>query len=151
MAALVAALAWACSGCANAGGEAAWIDQTELVGEWSNPGGASLHLGADRVVSGRSLHSAMLGGTRCPDAMEGHWSFYSPVEGHITYVDAAFTSGDHVNLAVKGEARPCGLSALIRRNGQGINLCLVEDPDSDCSAEELLHRVPSTSPVRTPN
>lgn len=141
--ALVAALAWACVACADAGGDAARIDQSELAGEWSSPGGALLRLRADRSMTGESLNSAMLGGTSCPDAATGHWSFFSaPDEEGSSFADDALTSGDTVSLRIVSPKNSCLLSALVRRDERGLNICLVEDPDSDCSAEELLRLEP---------
>ncbi|MGW0785496.1 hypothetical protein [Streptomyces sp. NPDC002913] len=142
-AALVIALAWACVACADAGGEAARVDRTALVGDWTNHGGARLHLGADRSVTGQNLHHALGGTTPCPDATTGHWRFFSSRdEKGSAFADDAFTSGDHVTLGIEGTNEPCLLSALVRRDKQGLNLCLVEDPDSGCSAGELLRLEP---------
>ncbi|MFD7561223.1 hypothetical protein ACFV9E_42930, partial [Streptomyces sp. NPDC059835] len=54
------------------------------------------------------------------------------------FADDAFNSGDTVSLRIDDPKDSCLLSARVRRDGQGINLCLVEDLDSGCSAEELL-------------
>lgn len=141
--ALVVALAWACVACADAGGDAARIDQSALVGEWSSLGGGLLHLRADHGMTGESLNSAMLGGTSCPDAATGHWSFFSsPNDAGSSFADDALTSGDTVSLRIDSPKDSCLLSALVRRDERGFNLCLVEDPDSDCSAEELLRLEP---------
>ncbi|MEU1436378.1 hypothetical protein ABZ438_20135 [Streptomyces sp. NPDC005786] len=139
--------------CADAGGEAARVDQTALVGDWTNHGGARLHLGADRGVKGQDLHHALLGGTtQCPDATTGHWQFFSsPNENGSSFADDALTSGDHVALGIEGTNEPCLLSALVRRDVQGLNLCLVEDPDSGCSAGELLRLEPGAPAGRALN
>ncbi|MFE2093532.1 hypothetical protein [Streptomyces sp. NPDC059460] len=103
-------------------------------------------------MTGESLNSAMLGGTQCPDTAAGHWSFFgSPDATGTSFADEDFTSGDHIALTIDDPRTPCLLSALIQRDGQGLNLCLVEDPDSDCSAKELLRREPATPPGRVRN
>jgi hypothetical protein len=90
-------------------------------------------------MTGESLNSAMLGGTSCPDAVTGHWSFFSaPDEAGSSFADDALTSGDTVSLSIGSPKDSCLLSALVRRDEHGLSLCLVADPDSDCSAEELL-------------
>ncbi|MEU1116677.1 MULTISPECIES: hypothetical protein [unclassified Streptomyces] len=138
------ALAWACVACAQAGGESTRVDQSAVAGEWSNAGGARLHLGADRAMTWSHLKSAMLGGTSCPETAAGHWQFFSPPNAHgSSFTDEALTRGDEISLDVDGSDSPCLLSALVRRDGKGLDLCLVEDPDSDCSDEELLRREPT--------
>ena len=152
LSALAAVLACVCAGCAGAGGEAARIDQSALAGVWGNPAGARLHLGADRSMTGESLNSAMLGGTQCPDTAAGHWLFFStPDDTGSSFADDKFTSGDYIALPIDDPKASCLLSALIRRDEQGLNLCLVEDPDSDCSVKELLRREPATPPGRARN
>jgi len=146
-AALAAMFAWACAGCANAGGEAARVGEAALAGTWSNAAGAHLRLEADREMAGEGLKRALLGGTDCPDAIAGHWSFFSaPDDDGMSFVDDQFTSGDHIALTFGDPEVSCPLSALIRRDAQGLNLCLVEDPDSDCSTEELLRPEPTRPP-----
>ncbi|MET7365711.1 hypothetical protein ABZS61_07750 [Streptomyces sp. NPDC005566] len=77
----------------------------------------------------------------------GHWSFFSsPDDTGTSFADDDFTSGDHMALTIGDQKTPCLLRAQIRHDGQGLNLCLVEDPDSDCSAEELL-RPESATPT----
>lgn len=140
---LVVALAWACVACAQAGGDAARVDESALVGEWRNAAGAGLHLGSDRRMNWTHLNRAILGGTSCPDTAAGHWEFFGPPDAHgSSFADDALTRGDHVALAIDGSDSFCDVSAMVRRDGKGLDLCLVEDPDSDCSAEELLRREP---------
>lgn len=92
-------------------------------------------------MTGESLNSAMLGGTQCPDTAAGHWLFFStPDDTGSSFADDKFTSGDYIALPIDDPKASCLLSALIRRDEHGLNLCLVEDPDSDCSAKELLRR-----------
>ncbi|MEU1229395.1 hypothetical protein [Streptomyces sp. NPDC005828] len=92
-------------------------------------------------MTGERLNSAMLGGTLCPDAATGRWSFFSsPDDAGSSFADDALTSGDTVSLSIDSPEDSCLLSALVRRDEQGLNLCLVEDPDSDCSADELLRQ-----------
>ncbi|MGW0117877.1 hypothetical protein [Streptomyces sp. NPDC003327] len=147
---LVAALAWVCVACADAGGDAAHVDRSTLAGEWSSPGGARLHLGADLSMTGERLHSAMLGGTSCPDAATGHWSFYSPPdETGTAFADDGFTSGDTLSLRIDDPSVSCLLSVRVRRDEHGLNLCLLEDLDSGCSAEELLRSEPTLPAGRT--
>ncbi|WP_234314214.1 hypothetical protein [Streptomyces sp. NRRL S-575] len=114
------------------------------MGDWTNREGARLHLSADRGMTGQGLHHALLGNTtRCPDAATGRWRFFSSPDEHgSSFADDALTGGDDVYLDLEGTNDPCFLIALVRRDEQGLNLCLVEDPDSDCSAEELLRLEP---------
>ncbi|MGW0902963.1 hypothetical protein [Streptomyces sp. NPDC002853] len=94
-------------------------------------------------MTGESLNSAMLGGTSCPDAATGNWSFFSaPDEAGSSFEDKALTSGDSVSLTIESPKDSCLLSAQVMRDEQGLNLCLVEDPDFGCTAEELLRREP---------
>ncbi|MFF8603814.1 hypothetical protein ACF065_31330 [Streptomyces sp. NPDC015232] len=143
---MTAIFAWACAGCANAGGEAAHVGEAALAGTWSNAAGAHLRLEADRRMAGEGLKRALLGGTDCPDAIAGHWSFFSaPNDDGMSFAGDQFTSGDQISLTFGNPEVSCLLSALIRRDAQGLSLCLVEDPDSDCSAEELLRAEPTKS------
>ncbi|MFE1369741.1 hypothetical protein ACFW84_36650 [Streptomyces anulatus] len=64
--------------------------------------------------------------------------------------DDALTSGTTVALSIDNAEDTCLLSAEVRRDEQGVNLCLVVDPDSSCSlAKELLRRKPATPPEQT--
>ncbi|CAM5520958.1 hypothetical protein SAVIM338S_03937 [Streptomyces avidinii] len=95
-------------------------------------------------MTGESLTSAMLGGTSCPAAATGRWSFFSPPdEAGSSFADDALTSGDTVSLRIEDPKDSCLLSALVRRDERGLSLCLAEDPDSDCSPEELLRLEPA--------
>lgn len=90
-------------------------------------------------MTGVGLHKAMQGGTPCPDTASGHWYFFSsPDDTGLSIADGALTKGDTVSLDIDDPTATCLLSAQIRHDGQGLNLCLVEDPDSSCSAKELL-------------
>ncbi|MEV7416068.1 hypothetical protein [Streptomyces sp. NPDC089919] len=90
-------------------------------------------------MTGERLNSAMLGGTSCPDAATGRWSFFSsPDAAGSMFADDGLTSGDTVSLSIDPPEGFCLMSALVQRDEQGFNLCLVEDLDSGCSAEELL-------------
>lgn len=141
--ALAAVLAWACVACAGTGGGAVQIEQSALVGSWTNEAGARLDLEADRRMTGKELHSAMLGGTTCPDTTAGRWSFFSPPnDAGTSFADGTLTSGDNIALSIDDQQDSCLLSAQVRQDEQGFNLCLVQDPDSGCSAEELLRPNP---------
>ncbi|MEU6765747.1 hypothetical protein ABZ916_24915 [Streptomyces sp. NPDC046853] len=95
-------------------------------------------------MSGEKLHKALLGGTECPDTAAGHWSFFSTPDAKGTsFADDDITRGDTIALDIDAHD-PCLLLALIRRDEQGLNLCLTEDIDSDCSAAELLRPRPAT-------
>ncbi|MFJ7150614.1 hypothetical protein ACIQVT_20815 [Streptomyces sp. NPDC100445] len=136
---LAVVLAGTCVACADAGGAAASMREAEAVGTWSNAAGARLTLGSDRRMAGTGLHSALLGGTSCPDAVTGHWAFFGPLDAtNSSYADDSFASGDTLALDVRSPQDACLLSAQVRRDGRGLDLCLVEDPDSGCSAGELL-------------
>ncbi|WP_418955253.1 hypothetical protein [Streptomyces tritici] len=140
--ALAAFAAWACTGYAGAGGEAARVDGSALMGTWTNAAGARLDLKPEWRMQGEGLHDALAEGTSCPETVAGRWTFFSaPDHAGSSLADGRTTSGDHVALMVDELDTPCALSAMVRRDGQGLNLCLVEDPDSDCSAEELLRPV----------
>ncbi|MCZ0983479.1 hypothetical protein O1L60_42445 [Streptomyces diastatochromogenes] len=54
------------------------------------------------------------------------------------FADDRFTSGDTVSMRIDDPKDPCLLSVQVRRDERGLDLCLAEDPDSGCSAEELL-------------
>lgn len=136
---LAVALAWSCAACAASGGDAARIDQSALIGTWSNPGGALLRFKTDHRVTGEGLNQALLGGSSCPDAATGHWSFFSaPNDAGTSVADDTLTRGDTIALSIRSAQGSCQLSALVHRDEPGLNLCLVQDPDSDCSADELL-------------
>ncbi|MFE5795966.1 hypothetical protein ACFQ8C_25790 [Streptomyces sp. NPDC056503] len=120
------------------------MDEAALTGTWGNAAGAHLRLEAHREMAGEGLTRALLGGTQCPDAIAGRWSFFStPDDDGMSFVDDRFTSGDRIALTFGDPETSCLLSALIRRDAQGLSLCLVEDPDADCSAEELLRAEPA--------
>ncbi|MFE7333036.1 hypothetical protein ACFU8W_51335 [Streptomyces sp. NPDC057565] len=96
-------------------------------------------------MTGERLNSAMLGGTSCPDAATGHWSFFSsPDKAGSMFADDRFTSGDTISVRIDDPKDSCLLSVQVRRDEHGLNLCLVEDLDSGCSAEELLRLEPVT-------
>ncbi|MFE9559362.1 hypothetical protein ACFYMW_39550 [Streptomyces sp. NPDC006692] len=96
-------------------------------------------------MAGEHLNSAMLGGTSCPDTATGHWSFFSsPDKAGSMFADDRFTSGDTISVRIDDPKDSCLLSVQVRRDKHGLNLCLAEDLDSDCSAEELLRLEPVT-------
>lgn len=102
-------------------------------------------------MTGENLNSAIFGTTSCPDAATGHWRFFSSPNGAgSSFADDALTSGDTVSLRIDYPKDSCLLSAMVRRDERGLNLCLVADPDSDCSAEELLRleSVPTERPAK---
>ncbi|MFD9475272.1 hypothetical protein [Streptomyces nojiriensis] len=108
------------------------------MGTWTSETGARLTLEADRRVTGTDLHKAMLGGTSCSDSVSGKWVFFSvPSKSGYSGADDSLTSGQHIAIS-RGGIEDCLVSALVRRDERGFNLCLVEDPDSSCSARELL-------------
>ncbi|MGW2563842.1 hypothetical protein ACWCXB_32375 [Streptomyces sp. NPDC001514] len=136
---LAAVLIGACAACTDSGGEAPSIEGAALVGSWTNEAGARLTLDTDRQMTGTKLHEAILGGTSCPDSIAGQWAFFSPPDDRGTsHADHAFTRGDAVALRFDDQEKTCLLSAQVHRDEQGFNLCLMEDPDSECSAQELL-------------
>ncbi|MFJ4862165.1 hypothetical protein [Streptomyces sp. NPDC088748] len=133
-------LAWASVACA-AGGDEASMDRTALVGTWTSETGARLTLGADRRVTGTDLRKALLGGSTCTDSASGEWSFYTaPDKAGSTHVDDSLTSGQQIAIGGDGMIGNCLLSAVVRKDERGFNLCLVVDPDSACSGKELLRR-----------
>ncbi|MEU3861072.1 hypothetical protein AB0F03_27510 [Streptomyces sp. NPDC028722] len=143
---LAAVLVGACAACVNAGGGVASMREPEAVGGWTNAAGARLTLAADRRMAGTALHNALLGGTSCPDAVTGHWAFFGPVDDTGTsYADASFASGDTIALEITSPAGACLLSAQVRRDERGFDLCLTEDLDSGCSARELLRPAPQST------
>ncbi|MFF9089131.1 hypothetical protein ACF1BE_22440 [Streptomyces sp. NPDC014991] len=140
---LAAVLVGACAACADAGGRTASMRESEALGGWTNAAGARLTLGADRRMAGTALHNAMLGGTSCPDAVTGHWAFFGPLgDANTVYADDSFTSGDIIDLDIRSSEGACLMSAQVHRDARGFSLCLVEDPDSGCSARELLRPAP---------
>ncbi|MFI1176740.1 hypothetical protein [Streptomyces melanogenes] len=103
-------------------------------------------------MTGERLKSAMLGGTSCPSAATGHWSFFSsPDKAGFMFADDRFTSGDAISVRIDDPKDSCLLSVQVRRDEHGLSLCLVEDFDSGCSAEELLRLEPVTPTGRAAN
>jgi hypothetical protein len=45
-----------------------------------------------------------------------------------------------LNPSDKEAIAACGIQAGIRKDSDGVNLCLVVDPDQTCSDDELLRR-----------
>lgn len=175
--ALAAVLAWAGTGCggssggtgvpAGAGAGAASVgtangvpastrdaqaDASDLVGTWTNAGGARLSLRADRSLSAQGVRGSVRGGTSCTDTLTGRWAFYGPSDAKgQARPDARLTRGGRVDLADRApDPASCTLSALVRRDGQALALCLVEDPDTPCSDEELLRPERSAGATATP-
>ncbi|WP_228978524.1 hypothetical protein [Streptomyces sp. DH12] len=142
-AALAALLAWSSVAC-TAGGDTASIDQATLAGPWTNEAGARLVFEADRRATGTDLGSALPGTLSCPDSLSGTWSFFSaPTDTGFSAADASLTSGDTIGISITSVEDHCSLSAVVRRDAHGYNLCLVADPDSDCSTnKELLRPAP---------
>ena len=138
-------LAWPLTACGTAGGDVAKVDQVDVVGVWSNPGGATLYLSSDRGLSGTRLGKALLGGTMCPNDVKGRWSFHRPDGGDSSIADDVWTNGDTIDLDVGESVQHCLPAAEVRRDGDGLSLCLYEDPDSDCSEKELLRPQPKPS------
>ncbi|MFF8387092.1 hypothetical protein ACF053_26070 [Streptomyces kanasensis] len=148
-AALAALLAWSSVAC-TAGGDTASIDQARLVGPWTNEAGARLVFEADRRATGTELGSALPGSFSCPDSLSGTWSFYSaPTDEGFSAADASLTSGDTVNISTTSMEDHCSLSAVVRRDEHGYNLCLVVDPDSDCSFNDELLRPAGPEPEQS--
>ncbi|MGW6055454.1 hypothetical protein [Streptomyces sp. NPDC055189] len=98
-------------------------------------------------MSGEKLDSTLEEGTDCPDTAAGHWSFFTtPDDNGSSFADEDLTSGYDISLDVDDAPEFCFLSAMIRRDEQGLNLCLTDTPDYVCSAEDLLRPQPAAPP-----
>ncbi|MFD3474729.1 hypothetical protein [Streptomyces sp. NPDC058695] len=147
MAVLLGCLVLACASCADAGGEAAVIQQADLVGDWTNSAGAHVHMAGDHTVTASGVDHAVPDYT-CPTTVKAaRWQFFTRVDssGFATASDSV-TEGDSLVVTVDAgdpDSQWCDLQAAVRRDYRGFNLCLVLDMDQGCTAGELLRRVPA--------
>ncbi|MFI2302879.1 hypothetical protein ACH5AL_29165 [Actinacidiphila glaucinigra] len=141
----VAALFWVgIAGCAGAGGPSSRIEQGELVGVWSNSAGARLEFGLDHGFSATGLNHALPYDGCAATVTAGRWQFYVPVGTSSSDFDASesATAGKSLSLKMsdKFDTFECDLEADIQQDSSGLNLCLVQDPDQTCTAEELVRK-----------
>lgn len=147
MVAVLGCLVLACTSCAGAGGEAAVIQQAELVGDWSNGTGARVHVSADHNFSANGISHAVPD-YKCPMEMAGTWQFWAQDVPPTSFVasDSA-TEGESFVVSVNADSSAswCDIQGQVQRDDQGFNICLVLDLDQSCTADELL-RKDSTRP-----
>lgn len=147
--AVLGCLVLACTSCAGAGGEATVIQQVDLVGDWGNAAGARVHVAADHSLTASGINHAVPD-FRCSTRMTaGRWRFYVQDGSPQTFTasDSA-TEGESFTVAAdiaSSTGELCDLEAQVHRDDQGFNICLVMDPDQNCTAEELLRKA-STRP-----
>lgn len=149
LATVLGCLILACTSCVAAGGEAALIQQVELVGDWSTADGARVHMSADHKFSASEISHAVPG-YECPTELAGTWQFWVQDGPPTSYVasDSA-TEGESFLVSVDADSSTswCDLQGQVQRDDQGFSICLVLDLDQSCTSDELL-RKDSTRPGR---
>ena len=148
VAVVLGCLVLACTSCAGAGGEAAVIQQGDLVGDWGNAAGARVHVSADHSLTASGINHAVPD-YKCSTSMTaGSWQFW--VQGgspqSFTASDSATEGESFTVSANNGDPTSwCDLEAQVQHDDQGFNICLVLDADQTCTTEELLRKA-STQP-----
>ncbi|MFJ9773446.1 hypothetical protein ACIRVF_19750 [Kitasatospora sp. NPDC101157] len=146
----MASLILGCAACAGgAGGGRTVIEQADLVGDWGNKAGARLHIAADHSATVSGLEHAVPD-TSCSTAEPAaQWVFWAPMDAHSSVADATATKGDSFDLELAPGARTsertCSATAVVQRDGEGYDLCLVQYADQSCTDGELLRKL-TTSP-----
>ncbi|MER5738504.1 MULTISPECIES: hypothetical protein [unclassified Streptomyces] len=141
-AAVLGCLVLACTACAGAGGEAAAIQQAELVGDWGNADGARVHVSADHDFSASGINHAVPD-YECSTTMTGTWRFWvqdgSPSD--FTASDPA-TEGESFLVSRPAESATdrCSFQGRVQRDDEGFSICLVLDLDQSCTTDELLRK-----------
>ncbi|MFJ3789477.1 hypothetical protein [Kitasatospora sp. NPDC090091] len=130
------------SGC-SAGGSSFEATQDDILGTWTNQKGAHLVIEAggtfrsDRITKAVSLQDG------CAQALAaGKWLLLND-QTHVARTSDPKGSGISLMPSGKGEQLACGISASIKKDDGGMNLCLVEDPDQTCGDEQLLRKSPT--------
>ncbi|MGW6949143.1 hypothetical protein [Streptomyces xanthophaeus] len=123
------------------------IQQSELVGDWSNTTGARVHVSADHNFSANGISHAVPD-YKCRTEMAGTWKFWVQAGSPTTFAasDSA-TEGKSFVVSVNADSSAswCDLQGQVQRDDQGFNICLVLDLDQSCTEDELL-RKSSTRP-----
>ncbi|MCG6499641.1 hypothetical protein [Kitasatospora sp. A2-31] len=127
------------SGC-SAGGSSFEASQDDILGTWTNQKGAHLVIESggtfrsERIIKVVSLRDG------CAQALTvGKWLLM----GDQTHVaSSSDPKGSTISLMPSGdrELLACSIEASVKKDGDGINLCLVKDPDQTCGDEELLRK-----------
>ncbi|MFD0346445.1 hypothetical protein ACFQ0M_10800 [Kitasatospora aburaviensis] len=129
------------SGC-SAGGSSFEASQDDILGTWTNQKGAHLVIESggtfrtEKITKAVSLHGG------CDQALTtGKWLLL----GDQTRVATTSAPGSAISLMPSGnggsdEQRGCSISASVQKDDDGMNLCLVEDPDQTCGDEQLLRK-----------
>ncbi len=105
-----------------------------MVGDWGSGSGARLHVAADHSATVSGLDPATLP-SGCPTvATDAAWK----LERSKT------ARKDTFSLQLSPQASTsCYVDATVKRDDDGLNLCLVTDPDQSCVEEkELLRKLP---------
>ncbi|MEU1287906.1 hypothetical protein [Kitasatospora sp. NPDC005856] len=144
-AAVVGALVLACTDWAGAGGDAAVIRQAELVGDWSNAAGATMHVSDDHGLTASGIRHAVPDYTCTPTLTAGTWQFWVRNGSPNSYTaSASATEGTSFTIsATHNGGTRCDLEAQVQRDGHGFDICLVLDPDQTCTEKELLRKDPA--------
>ncbi|MFG2919732.1 hypothetical protein ACGF0D_43560 [Kitasatospora sp. NPDC048298] len=106
------------------------IKQAELVGDWSNAAGATMHVSDDHSLTASGIDHAVPDYKCSTSVTAGQWQFWvqdgSP---HSFTASASATEGESFDVAANtGETR-CDLDAQVQHDDRGFNICLVLDPD----------------------
>ncbi|GAA1249027.1 hypothetical protein GCM10009646_40970 [Streptomyces aureus] len=137
-----------CTSCAGAGGEAAVIQQGDLVGDWGNAAGATVHMSADHSLTASGINHAVPD-YKCSTSMAaGSWQFWVQDGSPQSFTASdPVTEGESFTVSANnGDPTSwCDLEAQVQHDDQGFNICLVLDPDQTCTTEELLRKA-STQP-----
>ncbi|MER6301857.1 hypothetical protein ABT247_20170 [Kitasatospora sp. NPDC001539] len=122
------------------------IQHADLVGDWANAAGASVHIAADHSLTASGIDHAVPDYTCSANIAAGRWRFYVQDRSSQTLTDPeSATEGESFTVTTgtaSSTGRPCYLEAQVRSDDQGFNICLVLDPDQTCTAEELLRKAP---------
>jgi hypothetical protein len=138
-AAAIVAAAALLSGCSSGGSDFA-ADSSDITGTWKNPKGAAFSFNTDGTFSAQGVTKALPLPGGCADLLgTGRWHLVD-----LSRPDTGTGVGRSTWMALDPPGRQataaCGIQAGIRKDSEGVNLCLVLDPDQTCSDNELLRR-----------
>lgn len=148
MAAVLGCLALACTSCAGAGGEAAVIQQGDLVGTWGNAAGARVRMSDDHSLTASGINHAVPDYECSTSMTAGSWQFMVQAGSpHSFTASDSATEGESLWVSASNDDSDlrCVLEAQVRHDDRGFNICLVRDGDQTCTAGELLRKT-STKP-----
>ncbi len=138
-AAAIIAAAALLSGCTSGGADFA-AGRSDITGTWKNPKGAAFSFDTDGTFSADSVAEGLPLPGGCADALgTGRWHLVD-LSGVDTGTGVDRSNWMALNPSSKEAIAACGIQAGIRKDSQGVNLCLVVDPDQTCSDDELLRR-----------